>query len=94
MFCRVEGTTTQPVVRNCQVYGFNSALERCHDDFLSCIAVTAQQIEAAAKTSDEAPDPPGLEGKDLGLVRAFPVPTDKLDLARHVNEFLAERPAL
>lgn len=93
MFCRVEGTTTQPVVRNCQVYGFNSALERCHDDFLSCIALTAQQIEAVEKTSGEACGQPELEGKDLGLVRAFSVPTDKLDLARHINEFLAERSA-
>lgn len=76
------------------MYGFNSALERCHDDFLSWIAVTAQQIEAAGTASGEAPDEPGLQGKDLGLVRAFPVPTDALDLARHVNEFLAERPAL
>jgi hypothetical protein len=75
------------------VYGFNSALERCDDEFLSWIAVTAPQIEAAARASEERSDDPGLEGKDLGLVRAFPVPTDSLELARHVNEFLAERPA-
>lgn len=75
------------------MYGFNSALERCHDDFLTWVAVSAQQIEAAGKTTEEQPDKPGLQAKDIGLVRAFPVPTDKLDLARHINDFLAERSA-
>ena len=77
------------------MYGFNSALERCHDDFLAWVSVSAQQIEAAgAPSGDKAEEEPRLQGKDLGLSRAFPVPTDSLDLARHVNEFLAERPAL
>lgn len=75
------------------MYGFNSALERCHDDFLTWVAVSAQQIEAAGKTTEDQLDKPGLQGKDIGLVRAFPVPTDKLDLARHINDFLAERSA-
>ena len=76
------------------MYGFNSALERCHNDFLSWVAVSAPQIEAALATAGEPPDEPGLQARDLGLARAFPVPTDSLELARHVNEFLAERSAL
>ena len=77
------------------MYGFNSALERCHDDFLAWVSVSAQQIEAAGPpTAEESDDKPGLQGKDLGLSRVFPVPADSLDLARQVNEFLAERPAL
>ena len=73
------------------MYGFKSAVDRCHDDFLSWVAVTPQQIEAAGETATEAPERPGLEAKDLGLARVFPVPTDSLDLARHVNEFLSAR---
>ena len=72
---------------------FTSAAALCHDDFLSWVTVSAAQVEAAGGTGEEA-DEPGLQGKDLGLVRAFPVPADPLDLARHINEFLAERPAL
>ena len=72
---------------------FTSLAALCHDDFLSWVTVSAEQVEAAGGTA-EAADETVLQGKDLGLVRAFPLPTDKLDLARHVNEFLAERPAV
>ena len=70
---------------------FTSVAQLCHDHFLAWVSVSAEQVEAAGGTA-EAANETALQGKDLGLVRAFPLPTDKLDLARHVNEFLAERP--
>lgn len=83
---------THLVSGSCKVSSFTSAAALCHDILLSSLAVTAEQVEAAGGTA-EAIDESGLKGKDLGLAGAFPLPTDKLELARHVNEFLAERPA-
>jgi hypothetical protein len=73
------------------VSSFTSLAALSRDDFRSWVTVSAEQVEAAGGTA-EAVDDTALQGKDLGLVRAFPLPKDKLDLARHVNEFLAERP--
>ena len=75
---------------------FASVAGLCRDNLLSWVAISAEQVEAAGKTSAEPAEQAeqaGLQGRDLGLVRAFPLPTDSIELARHVNEFLAERPA-
>ena len=69
---------------------FKRALEKCSDDFLTSMAVSAEQIEAARV---HKPVRRKFKAADLDLGIAYPITKDDLDLARRVNEFFAERPA-
>jgi hypothetical protein len=66
---------------------FKRALEKCSDDFLASISAPSNPIEAA---KDRKPARRRSKATEPGPKRTIRITKHDRDLARRVNEFLAE----